>query len=96
MPLAYQNQSLVVQGAVRVVLEPGKIRMLVERLNDELSKTAEEGFGWKKMDEFWLGVHHCGRHQSPQFIPEFRNQSETMCRSTLVKKDDRWKLVEIG
>ena len=44
VPLNYQNQSLVVQGSVRVILEPGKVRMLAVKLGNELTKTAEEGF----------------------------------------------------
>ena len=98
VPLNYQNQSLVVQGSVRMILEPSQVRMLVVKLNDELKKTAEEGFGWKKMEGFWLGVHHSHRYQSPQFIPELRQQSESMCRSTLVRRGggSQWELVEMA
>ena len=72
--------------------------MLAVKLSDELKKTAEEGFGWKKMEGFWLGVHHSHRYQSPQFIPELRHQNESMRRSTLVRRGggSQWEMVEMA
>ena len=95
VPLNYQNQSLVVQGSVRVILESGQVEVLAVKLSSELMKTAEEGLGWKKMDGFWLGVRHSHRYQSPLFIPELRHQSEVMCRSTL-GGGTQWELVEVA
>ena len=33
--------------------------------------------------------------QSPQFIPDLRNQKDGVSRSTVVQKGDRWQLVEM-
>ena len=72
------------------------VRTLAVRLSEELMNLAGSGYGWKKKDEFWVGLHLGTRFQSPQFIPGFRDQGEGMCRSTLVEKQGSWELVEMA
>ena len=94
VPLAFQNQSLVVEASVRVITEPMVVRTLAVRLNEELMNLAGSGYGWKKRDECWVGLHLSTRFQSPQFIPGFREQGEGMCRTTLVERQGTRELVE--
>ena len=57
VPLAFQNQSLVVDASIRVITEPMVIRTLGVKLGDELTSMANSGYGWKKKEEFWVGLH---------------------------------------
>ena len=69
--------------------------MLAVKLSEELSKAAEDVLAGRRWTDFgW--EHHSSRYQSPQFTPELRNQRETARRSTLVKKEDQWELVEMA
>ena len=92
-PLAFQNQSLVVDASIRVITEPMVIRTLGVKLGDELVSVANSGYGWKKKDDFWVDLHLSTKFQSPQFILGFRDQGEGVCRSTLVERDGGWELV---
>ena len=96
VPLAFQNQSLVVDASIRVITEPMVIRTLGVKLGGELESMANSGYGWKKKDDFWVGLHLSTKFQSPQFIPGFRDQGEGVCRSTLVERDGGWELVEMA
>ena len=96
VPLAFQNQSLVVEASVRVVAEPMVVCTLAVRLNEELVNLAGSGYGWKEKDEGWVGLHLSTKFQSPQFIPGFREQGEGMCRTTLVERQGKWELVEMA
>ena len=96
VPLAFQNQSLVVDASIRVITEPMVIRTLGVKLGDELANMANSGYGWKKKEEFWVGLHLSTKFQSPQFIPGFRDQGEGFCRSTLVERSGGWELVEMA
>ena len=96
VPLVFQNQSLVVRAQVRVIHEPGMIRTLRVKLSQELQEAALGQYGWKKKGHFWLGLHSSRHYQTPQFVPEFRNQSEGFCRSTLVERRGQWELVEMA
>ena len=96
VPLAFQNQSLVVRAAIRMIHEPGMIRTLRVKLGQELQEAAVGQYGWKKKEHFWLGLHSSRHYQTPQFVLEFRNQSEGFCRSTLVERRGQWELVEMA
>ena len=96
VPLTFQNQSLVVDACVRTISKPQVIRTLAVQLSEELQRTSEERYGWRKKDDHWLGLHLGRSYQSPQFIPGFRSQEEGFCRSTLVNKGGQWELVEMA
>ena len=71
-------------------------RTLAVRLNEELMSLAGSGYGWKRKDECWVGLHLSTRFQSPQFIPGVREQGEGMRRTTLVERQGAWELVEMA
>ena len=96
IPLAFQNQSVVVRAHIRMIHEPSPIRTLKVRLGSELQETAVGRYGWQKKGDFWLGVHSSRHYQTPQFVPGFKDQVEGLCRSTLVERRGQWELVEMA
>eukprot|EP00913_Durusdinium_trenchii_P032259 g30204.t1 len=66
VPLAFQNQSLVVRAAIRMIHEPGMIRTLRVKLGQELQEAALGQYGWKKKEHFWMGLHSSRHYQTPQ------------------------------
>ena len=81
----FQNQSLVVRAHIRMIHEPGSIRTLRVSLGSEVEETGVGRYGWQKKGSFWLGLRSSRHYQTPQFVPEFRDQIEGLCRSTLVE-----------
>ena len=77
VPLAFQNQSLVVDASIRVVTESLVIRTLAVRLNEELKNMAGSGYGWKKKDEFWVwvGLHLSMKEKGCVGLPWWRSRA---------------------
>ena len=69
-----------------LIRQADTVRTLTVQLSEELKKAADSGFGWQKKEGFWMGLHLSNSYQNPQFIPELRNQSSKMSRSTLVER----------
>ena len=95
VPLTFQNNSLVVRGYIRTLVEAGCVRALKAVLGDKLKEVVDGPIGWKKVGEVWIGHHLSQYFQSPQYIPALREQRGGLCRSTLVEKDGLWELVEM-
>ena len=89
-----KHDEIVVRASIRMIHEPGMIRTLRVKLGEELQEAALGQYGWK--EHFWLGLHSSRHYQTPQFVPEFRNQSEGFCRSTLMERRGQWELVEMA
>ena len=68
-----------------MIHEPGSIRTLRVSLGSEVEETGVGRYGWQKKGSFWLGLRSSRHYQTPQFVPEFRDQIEGLCRSTLVE-----------
>jgi hypothetical protein len=58
-----------------------------------LQNYAEHAFGWSKEGNRWIGVHLSARYHDPFFIPQIGHSIEWL-RTTVIKKEQQWVMVE--
>ena len=57
VPLTFQNNSLVVKGYTRTLVEVGCVRTLKAVLSDKLKNIVDGSIGWRKVGNVWIGYH---------------------------------------
>ena len=82
VPLAFQNQSLVVQALIRMIHEPGRIRMLRVKLGPELQEVAVGHFGGGRAQIFlgWASFRAALSRIASDLLHQFYEAARALSR----------------